>query len=229
MEGVAVSNWPTATGSGHIQQGTTRAPSPARSGQRTGRRTGETTSRHEILLAARELFAELGYDGTTVRAIARRAGVDPALIHHFFGNKDGVFHAAVQNAMPLADLGATLLEGGWDGLAERLLRGYLMLWEDGERGDAMAAIYRTALTHQAAQTQLDEIREELTADLAATIGGKDAKQRSALIGAQLHGLAVDRYIFRLPPLATLSLNQLVRLMTPAIETLLTSQDQARSQ
>jgi AcrR family transcriptional regulator len=221
MEGVAVSNWPTATGSSHIRRDTTRAPSPARSGQRTGRRTGETTSRHEILLAARELFAELGYDSTTVRAIARRAGVDPALVHYFFVNKDGVFHAAVQSAVPLADLGATLLEGGWDGLAERLLRGYLMLWEDGERGEALAAIYRTALTHEAAQTQLDKIREELTADLAAMIGGRDAKQRATLIGAQLHGLAVDRYIFRIPPLATMRLNQLIRLMTPAIETLLT--------
>jgi AcrR family transcriptional regulator len=217
MEGVAVSNWPTATGSSHIRQDASRAPSPARS----GRRTGETTSRHEILLAARELFAELGYDGTTIRAIARRAGVDPALIHHFFVNKDGVFHAAVQCAVPLADLGATLLEGVRDGLAERLLRGYFTLWEDGERGEALAAIYRTALTHEAAQTQLGEIREKLTVDLAATIGGRDARQRAALIGAQLHGLAVDRYIFRLPPLATLSLNQLIRLMTPAIETLLT--------
>lgn len=221
MEGVAVSNWPAATGSSHVRRDTTPATSPARSGQRTGRRTGETTSRHEILLAARELFAELGYDGTTVRAIARRAGVDPALIHHFFVNKDGVFHAAVQSAVPLADLGATLREGGCNGLAERLLRGYLMLWEDGERGEALAAIYRTALTHEATQTQLDEIREELTTDLAAAIGGRDAKQRAALIGAQLHGLAVDRYIFRLPALATLSLNRLIQLMTPAIETLLT--------
>lgn len=221
MEGVAVSDWPTATGSSHTRRDTTRAPSPARPGQRTGRRTGETTSRHEILLAARELFAELGYDGTTVRAIARRAGVDPALIHHFFVNKDGVFHAAVQSAVPLADLGATLRAGGWDGLAERLLRGYLMLWEDGERGEALAAIYRTALTHEAAQTQLDEIREELTTDLAAMIDGENAMQRAALISAQLHGLAVDRYILRLPPLATLNLNQLIRLMTPPIETLLT--------
>jgi AcrR family transcriptional regulator len=214
-----VSEVPAVTGFSHIRRDTAPAASSERSGQRTGRRTGETTSRRQILLAARELFAEMGYDGTTVRAIARRAGVDPALIHHFFMNKDGVFRAAVQSAAPLADLINELLQGGRDGLAERLLRGYLMLWEDGERGEALAAIYRTALTNDAAQTQLDKIREELTTDIAATIGGGDAKQRAALIGAQLHGLAVDRYIFRLPPLATLSLDQLIRLMTPAIETL----------
>lgn len=220
MEGVVVSHGPVVTGSSHIGRDPTRVPSPARPGQRTGRRTGETTSRHEILLAARELFAEFGYDGTTVRAIARRAGVDPALIHHFFANKDGVFHAAVQSVVPFADLGATLREGG-EGFAERLLRGYLMLWEDSERGEALAAIYRTALTHEAAQAQLEEIREELTTDLAATIGGEDARQRAALIVTQLHGLAVDRYILQLPLLATLSLNQLIQLMVPAIEALLT--------
>ncbi|MGK5533256.1 TetR family transcriptional regulator [Streptomyces sp. URMC 129] len=192
-----------------------RSP-PAR---RTGRRPGESLSREAILQAARELFADQGFAGTTVRAIARKASVDPALVHYFFANKEGVYEAVVEDAIHLMDALASVFDGGSEQFAERLVPAYLELWE-GENGGSLAAMYRTAMARGpedpvAARLQPDRIIDRM----AAAMGGRGARLRAALILSLLHGVVVERHVLKLDPLATANLKQVARWLTPSVQAL----------
>ncbi|MET7934855.1 TetR family transcriptional regulator [Streptomyces sp. NPDC005322] len=171
-------------------------------------------------MAARELFSELGYEGTTIRAIARRAGVDPALVHYFFVNKERVFEAVVHDATQMLEGLNPVLDGGLDDLAERLLPAYLKLWE-GESGDALTAVFRTTLGKDSAEPLMDSVTPEgLVAKLAAVIGGRDARLRASLIASQLLGVAVQRYVLKLDPLSAASMDRVVRRTAPSIQALI---------
>jgi AcrR family transcriptional regulator len=187
---------------------------------RSGRRPGETLSRQAILQSARDLFAEQGFASTTVRAIARRAGVDPALVHYFFTNKEGVYEAVVQDAVGLMDLLESVIDGGKERLAERLVPTYLELWE-GENGDTLAAIYRTAMARGVTDDPLvvSLTPDQLVTQLADAIGSFGARLRATLILSQLHGVVVQRHVLKLDPLASASLSQVTRWVTPAIDAL----------
>src|SRR5215467_124181 len=104
------------------------------SSARTGRRPGPSTTRADILAAARASFAELGYDGTSVRGIAARACVDPALVHRFFGSKDEVLVAALAMDMQPDERIPDLMAGDPDALGERLVLYFLSVWEGSESG-----------------------------------------------------------------------------------------------
>lgn len=192
---------------------------PSRPG-RVGRRPGETQSRQAILQSARDLFAEQGYAGTTVRAIARRAGVDPALVHYFFANKEGVYEAVVRDAVNLMDVLETFVPDSREKLAERLVPAYLELWE-GENGDSLAAIYRTAMARGLSDDSLVASLnpDQLIARLSDVIGGFGAQLRATLILSQLHGVVVQRHILKLDPLASASLSQVTSWLIPSIDAL----------
>src|SRR5256886_13037811 len=96
---------------------------------RTGRRPGTGGTREKILAAARSRFGQEGYDGTTIRGIAAGAGVDPAMVPHYFGSKEGVFLAAVEFPVDPAVFIPRLLEPGLDGLGERLVSFFLETWD----------------------------------------------------------------------------------------------------
>src|SRR5882757_2919446 len=96
---------------------------------RTGRRPGKQDTREAILAAARETFSQRGYDQTSIRAIAAGAGVDPALIHHYFGSKDQLFLATVQAPMNPAELLPQILSGGAGEVPERLVRTFVSVWD----------------------------------------------------------------------------------------------------
>lgn len=193
----------------------------AAANRRTGRRAGETSSKAAILQAARSLFSELGYEGTTIRAIAREAGVDPALIHYFFASKEGVFEAVVHSAIQVADVLGPVLDGELDGLAERLLRAYLSLWE-GTAGDGLAAILRSTLAKGGGTTslQVSVTPAGLVTRLAKVIGGRDAELRACLITSQLLGVAVQRYVVRTGPLVDADLERVVRRAAPSLQALI---------
>src|SRR2546421_11881353 len=109
--------------------------------RRTGRRPGPSGTQDDIVAAARKLFAEYGYRGATMRAIAREANVDAALIHHFFTSKEGVFAAAMEDAFPAPDAIDEVVGAGPDGLSERLGRFFLSLWEGPDtRGPVLAGV-----------------------------------------------------------------------------------------
>src|SRR5687767_860862 len=106
---------------------------------RTGRRPGNQDTREAILAAARKAFSERGFDGASIRAIATSAGVDPALVHHYFGNKDQLFLATMQMPINPNDFLPKVFEPGIDGIGERIVRTFLGVW-DSPAGSAAAAL-----------------------------------------------------------------------------------------
>ncbi|MFL6139181.1 MAG: TetR family transcriptional regulator [Frankiaceae bacterium] len=187
-------------------------------GKRTGRRPGVSGSRQAIIDAARAKFAERGYEGATIRSIAHEAGVDAALIHHFFDTKEGVFAAAMQNAFHPADLLPEVLEPGIDGLGERLVRMFLDLWDVAPTRDTLQAIIRSAVSHPDAARLLREfVSTELLGRVAHEIDRSEPDLRAALVGSQLVGFALMRYIVGVEPLASLGKEQAVQIIAPTIQ------------
>ncbi|QLJ05630.1 TetR/AcrR family transcriptional regulator [Streptomyces sp. NEAU-sy36] len=199
------------------------APGPA--ARRRGRppRTDSAGTRDRILAAAREEFSAHGYDRTSVRRIARAAGVDPALVHHYFGTKEQVFAAAVEVAFAPA-LGApdTLAEGPPEAVGERLARFMFGVWENPATRAPLLAILRSALTDDTAAAVFRRlVAEQLTHRVAARLRLPDAELRAQLAAAQLVGAIVLRYVIRLEPLASADPEQLVAQVAPVVQRHLT--------
>lgn len=189
---------------------------------RSGRRPGESGSREEILAAARERFARLGFEGTTIRGIALDAGVDPGLVHHFFGTKDGIFAAAMELPIDAATVIPALLDEGLDGLGERLVRFFLSLWENPASRLALSAILRSAVSQERAADLLRGfVGREVIGRLAHRIDRPDPQLRATLVGSQLVGLALVRYVIRVEPLASAPVDAVVTAVAPTVQRYLT--------
>ena len=119
-----------------------------------GRRPGPSDTRETILAAARALFAEKGYDGASLRAIARAADVDPALVHHYFGNKEGVFVEAMRFPADPAVVFPRITAFPKERLGEAMVRVFLEIWGDDERREPLIAMLRSAMTNERAATLL---------------------------------------------------------------------------
>jgi AcrR family transcriptional regulator len=190
---------------------------------RTGRRPGPSTTRTEILAAARESFAELGYDRTSVRAIAARAGDDPALVHRFFGSKDTLFLAALTFALDPDARIPEMMEGEPDTLGERVVRYFFSVWEGEPTGGVLVGLLRSAATNEQAATLLrDFFSNEVLGRIAAQLDVEDARLRATLLSSQLLGIAMARYIVRIPPVATAPQETLVAAYAPTIQRYLTA-------
>ena len=186
---------------------------PAR---RPGRRSGPTVSRGDILAAARRLFAERGYDGATIRAIAQEAGVDAALVHHFFGTKEQVFVAAMELPYQPADLLPQLVGGPREEVGERFVRLFLAVWRDPERRAPVLALLRSATTNeQAAEMIRQFVTEALLTRVAGALGVPPLRVTAA--ASQLIGLAMVRYLVGVEPLASADEEEIVRLVAPTIQ------------
>ena len=167
---------------------------------RTGRRPGRPDTREAILEAARALFAERGYDGTTVRDLAAVAEVDPKLVLHYFGSKEGVFRFAVSFPFDPAEVLPGLIAAGVDGLGERLVRFFLETL-DAPQGRPSLALIRSAVTNESATALLREfVQREVLARVGAATTLDQPQARATLAGSQLVGLAVVRYIVKVPPI-----------------------------
>jgi AcrR family transcriptional regulator len=191
----------------------------------TGRRPGSPDTREAVLAAARSAFAERGFDGATIRGIARAAGVDPALVHHYFGTKDKLFLAAVQAPVDPAELLPEALAGGSDELGAALLRLFLRTW-DGPAQAAGLALIRSALGSEWTTRLLREfLVARVLRHVVATLDVPDAEReaRGALVAAQLVGLAMTRYVLRLEPLASASPEALVAAVAPTLQRYLTGE------
>src|SRR5256885_14286274 len=114
---------------------------------RTGRRPGNQDTREAIVEAARKAFAERGYDRASIRAIATSAGVDPALVHHYFGTKDELFLATVNAPIDPATILPAVLAGDRDELPERLVRTFVSVWDHPVTRPAAGALGRSGLQH----------------------------------------------------------------------------------
>lgn len=166
-----------------------------------GRRAGGRDTRATLLAAAREVFTEQGYDAATVRAIAQRAGVDAAMVNHWFGGKDALFSESISLPLNPAEVLGHLIEGDPEQIAERLLYTFLRVWDEAEGGQFVAMI-RSVTTHEAALRALREFVVSMLGQLLARLGVDQPELRASLCGAQIIGLGFVRYVARVEPLAS---------------------------
>ncbi|TDD24632.1 TetR family transcriptional regulator [Nonomuraea diastatica] len=188
-----------------------------------GRRPGNPQTREPILAAAIASFVSRGYPGTTIRGVAREAAVDPALVMHFFGSKDGLFDAAIKKSLPVALL-VEAMEGDEEHLAERLVTRYLELWEDPSHGPALAAVLHAAAATPAAADLLKELmRKDLLTPLAGRLSRDHPEVRGLFAASQMIGVAMMRYILKVEPLASMPAPLVAATVTPVIQRYLTGE------
>lgn len=195
--------------------------------RRKGRPTGAGVDGQErILLAARNLFADNGFAGTTLRAVAADAGVDVALIAHHFGNKQGLFVACLRLPDQAHGLLLDALSGPPRSQGRRLTVGYLSLWEDPATGPQVRALARTALTDPAALAQLQATILGLTGrpEVDRLLAGRRTGFFLAI--AHLLGVAIVRYVIGIPALAHEELDVLVDRISPVVQRHLSTPDQS---
>ena len=188
---------------------------------RTGRRPGPSGTPEAILRAARRAFHDRGYDGATIRGIAAAAGVDPALVHHFYGSKERLFAAAMELPFTPSEAIPRLLEGGAEGLGERILRFFLALNDPPGAAPFVALIRSASSNERAAETLRGFIVREVMGRIARALGVPDAELRATLVGSQLAGLAMARYVLRVEPIASAEHDALVAWVAPTLERYLT--------
>ncbi|MEV6773272.1 TetR family transcriptional regulator [Nocardia sp. NPDC051030] len=183
----------------------------------TPRRSDAT--RAAILEAARRRFAEDGFRKATIRAIAADAGIDPSMVMRYYGSKDGLFAAAVDIRLGLADI----TEGQPDSQGERLVRRFLELWEEPPTAEILLTLLRSSVTDDAVTERVREVFAEQVMPTVLAIGDPaDAPRRAALIVTQMLGIALCRYVLRIPPVVALTPTQLIAEVGPTIQHYLTS-------
>jgi len=184
---------------------------------RRGRRPGASSTREDILAAAREVFAERGYDGATVRRVADEAGVDPALIYHYFGSKQQLFVAAMELPYHWQQVLPQVLEGPREEIGVRLVSTLLGYWEDPGVNPLFRGIVRSAATDPlAAEMVRRMLAEGPFAMMARRIGTPDAELRSMLMASHVMGVALLRYVLEIEPLASAPAEQVAEMVGPII-------------
>ncbi|MCM2420860.1 TetR family transcriptional regulator [Streptomyces sp. RKAG293] len=195
---------------------------PRRRGRPSGTRAGATGSRDRILSAARAEFSARGYDKTSVRSIAKAAGVDPALVHHYFGTKEQVFAAAIETSFEPALQVPDVVGPGPDGIGERLARYFLGVWENPATRGPLLAVVRSALTHETAAAVLRGfLLRMLLERIAEDLRVPEPKLRAELAASQMVGIAILRYVIKVEPLASADVEDIVALVAPTLQRYLT--------
>ncbi|WP_061291252.1 TetR/AcrR family transcriptional regulator [Herbidospora cretacea] len=184
--------------------------------RRPGRRPGSLDTRGEIITAARGVFAEKGFDKATVRGIAREAGVDPALVHHYFDTKEGLFVAAMQFPVEPSVAVPMILAGPREELGERLIRFILTVASDEDRRAPIIAMIRSAMSNEQAATMVREFLGEAVLQRLAQGLGIDPIRVEAAFG-QMIGVVMLRYIVKIEPIASASPDELVALLAPTLQ------------
>ncbi|WP_019286478.1 MULTISPECIES: TetR/AcrR family transcriptional regulator [Arsenicicoccus] len=183
-----------------------------------GRRPAGEDARAQIVEAARAELAAKGYDGTSLRGVARAAGVDPALVHHYFDGKTAVFAAAMEVPFDPRVVVDRILDVPDDRLGESLVRGFLHVWDNPEGRERIAALLRSAATHDDPMTLLRQfLLHEVFGRVAARVGPQDLERRAALVATQMIGLAFARYVAGLPGVADAEPDELVAAVGPVIQ------------
>ncbi|MFF1571444.1 TetR family transcriptional regulator [Leifsonia sp. NPDC058292] len=188
----------------------------------TGRRTGDSGTRDAILDAARDLFAERGLDGASVRAIANAAGVDPALIRHFFGDKGTLFAATVANRTTIPQRIAETLVGDPATVGRRVTDTYLRLWEEPATRPTLLSLVRSAVTSEHAADMLIDVMVSRVRTQEGAEAVDDIRMRQiALAASHLLGVAIARYVLKAAPVVALDRETIVDEVSPAIQRYLT--------
>jgi AcrR family transcriptional regulator len=191
---------------------------------RTGRRAGESGSRDAILAAARHLFAERGYDGASLRAIGAEAGVDAALVVHFFGTKAKLLAASVQWPFDPEVVIERVLAAGRSRAGEAVVRVFVETWDElGERNPIITLLRSAGTEDEAAALMREFMTRRLLGPLLDGLGSDEPELRADLVVAQLLGLGMARYIVRFEPLASAPPELVVETVGPTLQRYLTGE------
>jgi AcrR family transcriptional regulator len=171
-------------------------------------------TREAILVAARQLFAKHGYERTTVRDVAERAQIDPAMVIRYFGSKDGLFARAASIELDMPSPAAIDPEH----LGRRLIEHFLEIWEGAGSKQGMAVLLRSAASNAFAAGKMREAFLGQVMPFITSVGDPStASRRAGLVSSQLLGLAVCRYVLKLPPVVALSREEIVDSLAPTLQ------------
>lgn len=170
-------------------------------------------TRDRILATARECFSQFGFEKTTIRTVASGAGVAPAMVIRYYGNKEGLFAAAARIDLRLPGLAGAAFEG----MGEVLVKHFLDRWEGALSDGQLQALLRAAISHTGAREELSQIFEKQLCAAIDRSGVDQPSTRAALVASQMLGLALGRYILELKPLATMSPDTITSLFAPTIQ------------
>jgi len=187
------------------------------SGRRSGRRPGPSTTREAITRAARAQFSELGYERTTIRGVAREAGVDAALVIRFYGSKDALFREVMALPPAAADALERIADGPRETVGRRLAELIVGLLENPETRGIVLGRIRSAVSHPEAAAL---VRETVTRDvgrLTSALTDDQPDVRAVLAGTHVVGLALARYIVLVEPLASMSAADVVEYAAPTFQ------------
>ena len=197
------------------------AKSPTRN-NRPGRRPGGPDTRGEILRAARESFAGKGFTATSIRAVAREAGVDAALVHHYFDSKDELFIESMALPVDPRQVAARVLDGPPDEIGRRIATVFLGIWESPDGQQRMKAIFRSVVSSdEVARMMREGITQMIIQPVSQTLDVPDAHLRVSLAATQLIGVAMARYLVELEPVASTDLATLIDRLAPVLQLHLT--------
>lgn len=189
---------------------------PSKTKARRGRRTGRPDTRGAILSAAHLLFTSHGFEATSIRAVARQAGVDPALVHHYFGDKVELLLGTVEITLDPRRLIHLAVSEEPRALGRRLVSTVLTVWES-PLGATLVAVVRDqpALFHAFADVIAATVTEAVLGDLGFT--GDEGQARLAVIETIVGGILMTRYVARMEPMASLPPPQVIRLLGPLVQ------------
>ncbi|MEJ2577822.1 MAG: TetR family transcriptional regulator [Kineosporiaceae bacterium] len=197
------------------------APGPQR---RRGRRPAGEDTRAQILAAARTEFTERGYEAVTLRGIARSAGVDARLVHHYFGGKEEIFVAALDFPVLPSQVVPAAFGGHREGLGERVARVFLSAWETPQgRSQVIALLGAGLASEQIARVLREFITREILVRAVAGAGAEDPELRATLVASHMVGVAVLRHVLKVEPMASADVEDLVAVIAPTLQRYLTGE------
>ncbi|MCC8245149.1 TetR/AcrR family transcriptional regulator [Saccharothrix luteola] len=190
--------------------------------KRRGRRAGGEDTKAALLAAARAIFVERGYEGATVRSIAARAGVDAAMVNHWFGGKEALFAKAVlQVPVDVNALVERILDGPDEGIGERMVRNFIGIW-DPIGGGQFAALVRSVTAHdQVAEVLRGFFVGTLLKRIVGHLDVPDGELRATLVASQIFGMGMVRYVVKFEPFASADVETMVKAIAPNLQRYLT--------
>lgn len=187
-----------------------------------GRRPAGSATREEILAAARAEFAEHGFEAGSMRAIARGAGVDPALVRHYFADKGELFTASVlPQGVDVGAVAKRVLGEGLPGLGGRLLAEVLAIWGDDDGARFRAAVGAVTAGDERTRAFVAYLRRNVFDNVTRMLPSDDVEQRVGMAASQVMGLLMLRYVFRVEPIVSMTVAEIVRYAGPTIDRYLT--------
>ncbi|WP_423299441.1 TetR family transcriptional regulator [Glutamicibacter sp. PAEs-4] len=203
-----------------------QVPNEVPGARKRGRPKGSTTgtTKAAILRAASKEFSHAGYEAASLRSVARRAGVDPALVHHYFKDKDDLFVQAMHIPVNPGEIIAQAATAPLEQMGEALVRALLTTWRKPAFRTAATAMIRGLISSSSATKILRPfLQKEIFSRLGSRLPEDSAEPRVALVASQIIGLIVARYIIDLEPVASMDDEQVIELVAPTIQRYLTGE------